>query len=742
MTEKKSSNRRKSSKSNTKKVAMAPTVNLSRLRKNSFMAEILNVFTSNPVDKFNLKQISAQLGISDKASRDLLKSMLGELLSAQAIVESGRGKYQINPEVVEQSAPQGAIMEGKLDLKSTGKGYVAVEGQDEDIYIANGNTGTAFNNDIVKVHLFPKRKNKKLEGKVVEVVKREKIRFVGVIQKKQKYSHVVIDGDSSIVDFFIPKEDTLNAKDGDKVVVELVDWSNSAKNPIGKVVEILGRPGENNVEMMSILVNNAFPTHFPDDVEKEAEKIPDAITAKELEGRKDFRSKITFTIDPADAKDFDDALSIEFLSDGTYEVGVHIADVSHYVNIGSLIDKEAFERGTSVYLVDRTIPMLPEALSNNICSLQPDKDRLCFSAVFVMDDKAKVLSQWFGKTVIHSDRRFSYEEAQEIIEGKHDKFSQTLSVFNTLAKKLRDERFKKGAIDFGSEEIKFKLDEKGKPIEVFIKESKEANKLIEEFMLLANRKVAEMIMKFGKDKFNHEYKPFVYRIHDKPNEAKLQQFSEFLGKIGYKFNMSNKKSISTSMNNLFKNLSGKAEENMITTIAIRTMSKAIYSTDNIGHYGLAFDYYTHFTSPIRRYPDLMVHRLLERYQNHGFLYNKTDLEERCVHCSDMEKRSADAERESTKLKQMEFMVDYIGKVCPGVISGVSKWGIFVEVDICKGEGLVRLEDMKDDFYYLDDDNYQVLGYHNGKAYKLGDRVNVFVKKIDLQQKQMDLSLEE
>ncbi len=740
----KKSNNKKSKNTKKGKARKNTSLEISRLKKNSFMAKILDIFTTNPLETFNYRQIASQLGIEDKASRDLVKNMLNDLKSVEAILEVSRGKFQLNPEVAEMNEPQGTILEGKIEIKSTGKGYVIVPGEDEDVFIASNNTGTAFNKDIVKVRLFPKRKDRKLEGKVIEVVKREKNQFVGVIQLSRKYAFVVIDGDCTPVDFFIPAEDTNNAKDGEKVVVELVEWPANSKNPIGKVVEVLGKPGDNNVEMMSILVNNAFPTHFPENVEREAQKIPTTIPAEEYKRRKDFRKITTFTIDPADAKDFDDAISIETLNGGIYEIGVHIADVSYYVKPGSIIDEEAFDRGTSVYLVDRTIPMLPETLSNNLCSLQPNVDKLCFSAVFQMDKNAKVHNAWFGRTIINSNRRMNYDEAQDIIEGKtKDDFSEILTILNGIAKKLRDNRFKKGAIDFGSEEVKFKLDEEGKPIEVYIKESKDSNHLIEEFMLLANRNVAEQITHFGKDKLTDSYKPFVYRVHDKPNEAKLQQFADFITKIGYKINLTNNKTISNSLNSLFKAISGKAEENMISAIAVRTMAKAVYSTTNIGHYGLAFDFYTHFTSPIRRYPDLMVHRLLSAYlSKETDTPSKSELEEKCVHCSEMEKRAADAERDSTKLKQMEYMVGYIGKVCSGVISGVSKWGLFVAVDICKGEGLVRLEEMKDDFYYLDEDNYQVLGFHHGKAYKLGDPVKVLVKKVDLQQKQMDLAFDE
>ncbi len=710
-----------------------------KLSKNSFIAEVLKFFTTNPKKQYDYMKIAKSLGLSDKASRDLVKSMLGELVKVQAIVETGAGKYKLNPELLEDNENE-TVLEGVVDMKSTGKAYVSVEGRDEDIFIAAGNTGQAFHRDIVLVRLFPRRKNRKLEGRIIKVVKRYKDHYAGVFQKSQKYGFVIPDGDNMVYDFFIPQEYFNKAKDGDKVVVEILEWREKSKNPVAKIVEVLGKPGDNDVEMKSILVNNSFPLHFPEKVQNEARNIPKTISQKEIAPRRDFRDVVTFTIDPADAKDFDDALSIEFREDGTYQVGVHIADVSHYVKPDSLIDKEAFDRGTSIYLVDRTIPMLPEELSNSLCSLEPNKDRLCFSVVFDMDGQANVLHTWFGKTVIHSDKRYNYEEVQAIIEGKNDTFAKEIKKFDELAKILRKERYNNGAIDFGSTEVKFELDENGKPIEVKVFVAQDSNKLIEEFMLLANKKVAEHIKSFKRTPAD-KLKPFVYRVHDKPNESKLQQFSEFISKMGYKLNLKNKKTISNSLNNLFEEIEGKGEQNMIETIAVRTMSKAIYSTKNIGHYGLAFSDYTHFTSPIRRYPDLMVHRLLELYmKNKNANVDKELLEEKCMHCSEMERRATDAERESIKLKQMEFMSDKIGKEFTGLISGVSKWGVFVELDISKAEGLIKIEDMKDDFYYLDEDNYQVVGHRNGKVYKLGDPINVIVKNIDLQKKQMDLKL--
>jgi ribonuclease R len=539
------------------------------------------------------------------------------------------------------------------------------------------------------------------------------------------------------VDIFIPLENLKGAKSGQKVVGRITDWPEHSKNPFGEVTEVLGSPGDHNVEMQSILAEHDFPLAFPANVEKEAGKIPAKIADEEYKKRKDFRNVWTITIDPEDAKDFDDALSLKKLKSGNWEVGVHIADVSYYVKPGGMIDEEAYKRATSVYLVDRVIPMLPEKLSNNVCSLRPNEDKLCFSAVFEMDEKANIINQWFGHTVINSDRRFNYEEVQEIIEKGKGEFVKEIGVLHGLASILRDARFKNGSINFATQEVKFKLDEDGTPLSVYIKEQKDSNRLIEDFMLLANKKVAEFI---GKKKSQEKPKTFIYRIHDQPSPEKLTTFIEFLGKLGYSLKINSQESLAQSFNDLFKQIAGKGEENMIETIAIRTMAKAEYSTDNIGHYGLAFEHYSHFTSPIRRYPDLMVHRLLDHYLGGGQSTSKDVYEDKCQHCSLQERSAIMAERESIKYKQVEFLLDKIGQEFEGLISGVSKWGIYVEIVGNKCEGMVRLQDLDDDFYYLDEDNYQVIGSRHGHQYKLGDQVRIMVKRIDLSRKQMDFAI--
>ena len=702
----------------------------------SFAKAVLEVFIQNPFRGYNFRQLSAALGISDKASKMLVKEILTGLETEGSIVETNRGKFKLSPSYMGSGVVKN-IITGIVDMKQTGKAYILTEELGEDIFIAANNTNRALDGDKVKVRLFPKRKGRKTEGQIIEILERKRIHFVGVVELSGKYAFLIPDDSNVPIDIYIPASGLKNAKNGEKAIAKITDWPAHARNPFGEITEVLGKPGEHDVEMKSILVDAGFPVSFPGHVVREAQQIAGEIASKDLKARRDFRGVFTCTVDPEDAKDFDDALSLKKLDNGNWEVGIHIADVSYYVKEGTSIDEEAFKRGTSVYLVDRVIPMLPEQLSNELCSLKPHVDKLCYSAVFEMDKDAQVISEWFGRTVINSDRRYNYEEVQTVIEGGDDEYRVEIMVLHDLASKLRKVRFEKGAIAFTSQEVKFRLDENGKPIEAYIKEQKDSNRLIEDFMLLANRKVAERI---GRKRGKQEPRTFVYRIHDMPNPEKLNTFAEFLKKLGYRIQTGSHKAISNSLNSLFEEIKGKGEENMIEAIAVRTMAKAEYSTENIGHYGLSFRYYTHFTSPIRRYPDLMVHRLLHGYLHGDGKVNPGELEEKCKHSSEMERKALTAERASVKYKQAEYLMDKIGQEFDGLISGVSKWGIYVELEGNKCEGMISLKFLDDDFYYLDEDNYKVIGAQFGKEYRLGDPIRIKVRKIDLPKKQMDFEL--
>lgn len=698
--------------------------------------QLIGIFNQNRKKEFSEKDIIIALGVSKNKEQEAVYELLDELTTRQRILKLRNGRYKAGQAL-------GVQVTGRIDFVNARFGYcISPEKQFEgDVWISARHMLDALDGDTVRVMIYEdtlNRKGKNPEGEVVEVIARGRERYVGKIELKRQFAFLRPDNRKMHVDIVIAPNGLNGAIHGQKAIVKITNYGNKDKNPEGVVEEILGMAGDNNTEMHAILAEFDLPNHFPAEVEQDAELIPGEITPEEIARRRDFRSITTCTIDPHDAKDFDDALSLRKLDNGNWEVGVHIADVTHYVKLHTRLEEEAYDRATSVYLVDRTIPMLPERLSNGLCSLRPHEDKLTFSAVFELDEEGKIHSEWFGKTIIHSDRRFSYEEVQEILEGKEGDYTVELHTMNRLAYKLREDRFRKGAITFETIEVKFRLDENGKPLEVIPKVRKDAHKMIEDFMLLANRKVAEYIhgQKSGKDRLT-----FVYRIHDYPDPDKLGSLVAFAQRFGHKLEMENEKKVAKELNRLTQEVEGKPEQNVLQSLAIRCMAKAKYTTEPEIHFGLAYKNYTHFTSPIRRYPDMMVHRLLEHYLNKGQSANRNEYEEKCVHSSEMEKRAAEAERASIKYKQVEFMSTYGDGVLEGIISGVTEFGMFVEIVETKCEGLVRMADLEDDFYEADTDNYRIIGKRNKKMFTLGDKVKVRIKRTDLERRTIDLSLE-
>ncbi|MFV5701392.1 ribonuclease R [Flavobacterium sp. XS2P12] len=717
-----------------------------RLRKpikkeKDFSDKILKILSQSANKAFNYKQIGAKLELDDTQSRNQIIKDLKILASQDKIIESEPGKYLVK-------AVSKDYYEGKIDMTGRKTAYFVCPDLEEDVFIPTNNLNHALDKDIVKVYVYNRRKGKRPEGEVIEVIERNKTDFVGVIDIQKNFSFVSTANPKMYTDIFIPKDKIGEAEQGDVVLVHIEDWPDRADSPFGKVIKVLGKPGEHDTEIHAILAEYGLPAEFPIEVETYAQKIDTSIEASEIAKRRDMRDTLTFTIDPKDAKDFDDALSFKKLENGNYEIGIHIADVSYYLEEGTILDDEAYQRATSVYLVDRVVPMLPEVLSNFACSLRPNEEKYTFSAIFEITEKSQVVNQWFGRTVIYSDQRFSYEEAQYIIETKDDVIPEEISItgssyqvssaivaatlkMDELAKIFRKRRMADGAISFDKVEVKFNLDEAGEPQGVYFKVSKDANHLIEEFMLLANKKVAEYI---GKQK-----KTFIYRIHDEPNEDKLIAMQTVIAKFGYKIDFRNKGDISKSLNALMEEVNGKKEQNLIDTLAIRSMSKAKYSTDNIGHYGLAFDYYSHFTSPIRRYPDVMVHRLLQHYLDGGKSVDEETYETKCLHSSTMEGLATNAERDSIKYMQVKYMQDHRDQEFLGVISGVTEWGIYVEIIENKCEGMCRIRDIKDDYYTFDEKQYALTGAISGKLLQLGDEIYVKVKNADLVKKQLDFN---